>query len=72
MGQAVLIAEWCLSSNLAARQFRLFRVLSGREAWLLAASELYRRILGIEGPWKIERGELRRADGEVHVFLEHD
>ncbi len=33
--------------------------------------ELYRRILGIESPWKVERVELRRADGEVHVFLEH-
>ena len=34
--------------------------------------ELYRRILGIESPWKVERVELLRADGEVHVFLEHD
>ena len=34
--------------------------------------ELYRQILGIESPWKVERVELRRADGEVHVFLKHD
>ena len=34
--------------------------------------ELYRQILGIESPWKVEHVELRRADGEVHVFLEHD
>ena len=34
--------------------------------------ELYRQILGIEGPWKVAHVELRRADGEVHVFLEHD
>ena len=34
--------------------------------------ELYRQILGIESPWKVERVELQRADGEVHVFLEHD
>ncbi len=34
--------------------------------------ELYRQILGIESPWKVERVELCRADGEVHVFLEHD
>ena len=34
--------------------------------------ELYRQISGLESPWKIERVELRRADSEVHVFLEHD
>ncbi len=34
--------------------------------------ELYRQILGIESPWKVARVELRRADGEVHIFLEHD
>ena len=34
--------------------------------------ELYRQILGVESPWKVERLELSRADGEVHVFLEHD
>ena len=34
--------------------------------------ELYRQILGIESPWKVERVELHRAGGEVHVFLEHD
>ena len=27
---------------------------------------------GIESPWKVARVELRRADGEVHIFLEHD
>ena len=27
--------------------------------------ELYRQILGIESPWKVERVELRRGDGEV-------
>ena len=34
--------------------------------------ELYRQILGIASPWRVERVELRRADGEVHVFIEHD
>jgi transposase len=34
--------------------------------------ELYRQILGVESPWKVERVELRRTDGEVHVFLEHN
>lgn len=33
--------------------------------------ELYRQILGVESPWKVERVELRRAAGEVHVYLEH-
>ena len=33
--------------------------------------ELYRQILGIESPWKVERVELQRAGGEVHVFLGH-
>ena len=33
--------------------------------------ELYRRILGIEAPWYVERVELKLAEGEVHVYLEH-
>jgi transposase len=33
--------------------------------------ELYRRILGIESPWQVERVELKLEQGEVHVFLEH-
>ena len=34
-------------------------------------SELYRRILGIEAPWCVERAELKLADGEAHVYLDH-
>jgi transposase len=33
--------------------------------------ELYRRILGIEAPWEVERVELKLKEGEVHVFLVH-
>ena len=33
--------------------------------------ELYRRILGIESPWKVERVELKLESGEVHVYLDH-
>jgi transposase len=33
--------------------------------------ELYRQILGIEAPWLVERVELKLAEGEVHVYLEH-
>lgn len=33
--------------------------------------ELYRRILGIEAPWYVERVELKQAEGEVHIHLEH-
>src|SRR5246127_1323486 len=33
--------------------------------------ELYRQILGIEAPWYVERVELKVAEGEVHVYLEH-
>jgi transposase len=33
--------------------------------------ELYRQILGIEAPWWVERVELKLAEGEVHVYLEH-
>ena len=34
--------------------------------------ELYRRILGIEAPWYVERVELKLAAGEVHVYLDHE
>lgn len=33
--------------------------------------ELYRRILGIEAPWQVERVELKLQQGEVHVYLTH-
>jgi transposase len=33
--------------------------------------ELYRQILGIESPWFVERVELKLAEGEVHVHLDH-
>ena len=33
--------------------------------------ELYRRILGIEAPWQVERVELQLKGGEVHVYLIH-
>ena len=33
--------------------------------------ELYRRILGIEAPWQVERVELKLQQGEVHVYLVH-
>ena len=33
--------------------------------------ELYRRILGIEAPWYVERVEVKLREGEVHVYLEH-
>jgi transposase len=32
---------------------------------------LYRRILGIESPWQVERVELKLHEGEVHIYLEH-
>jgi transposase len=34
--------------------------------------ELYRRILGIESPWYVERVDLKLEEGEVHVYLEHE
>jgi transposase len=34
--------------------------------------ELYRRILGIESPWYVERVDLKLVEGEVHVYLEHE
>ena len=34
--------------------------------------ELYRRILGIESPWYVERVDLQLGEGEVHVYLEHE
>ena len=33
--------------------------------------ELYRRILGIENPWHVERVELQLEAGEIQVYLEH-
>jgi transposase len=33
--------------------------------------ELYRRILGIEAPWYVDRVELKLTEGQVHVYLEH-
>jgi transposase len=33
--------------------------------------ELYRRILGIESPWFVERVELKLERGEVQVWLDH-
>jgi transposase len=33
--------------------------------------ELYRRILGIEAPWQVDRVELKLTAGEVHVYLTH-
>ncbi len=33
--------------------------------------ELYRRILGIEAPWFVDRVELKLEGGEVHVYLDH-
>lgn len=34
--------------------------------------ELYRQILGIVAPWRVERVELRLEEGEVHVYLGHE
>jgi transposase len=33
--------------------------------------ELYRQILGISAPWRVDRVELKLDAGEVHVHLEH-
>jgi transposase len=33
--------------------------------------ELYRRILGIEAPWYVERVELKLESGEVNIYLDH-
>lgn len=33
--------------------------------------ELYRQILGIVEPWRVERVELELGPGEVHIYLEH-
>ena len=33
--------------------------------------ELYRRVLGIEAPWHVERVEVKLREGEVHVYLGH-
>ena len=34
--------------------------------------ELYRRILGVESPCFVERADLKLANGEVHIYLEHE
>jgi transposase len=34
--------------------------------------QLYEQILGIGSPWSVRRVELKLAQGEVHVYLEHD
>jgi transposase len=34
--------------------------------------QLYEQILGIATPWHVERVELMREEGEVHVYLGHD
>ena len=34
--------------------------------------DLYAAILGIRTPWSVERVDLKLAEGEVHVFLEHE
>ena len=33
--------------------------------------ELYAKLLGIEGPWKVRDVDVRLEDGEVEVFIEH-
>ncbi len=44
---------------------------AGCKTWQMQDHELYRRILGIESPWKVERVELKLESGEVHVYLDH-
>lgn len=39
--------------------------------FLMQDRELYGRILGIEGPWYVERVELKLESGEVHIYLDH-
>jgi transposase len=34
--------------------------------------DLYAQILGVREPWRVERVELKLADGEVHVYLGHE
>jgi len=34
--------------------------------------DLYAQILGVREPWRVERVELKLADGEVHVHLGHE
>jgi transposase len=34
--------------------------------------ELYRRILGIESPWRVESVDLQPAHREVHIYLTHE
>ena len=39
--------------------------------WRVQDREPYRQILGIKGPWFVDRVELKVAEGEVHVYLDH-
>ena len=41
------------------------------ETWEMQDHELYRQILGIETPWFVDRVELKMAEGEVHVYVDH-
>lgn len=34
--------------------------------------ELYKKILGIESPWRVESVDLKLLDGEIHVHLAHE
>lgn len=34
--------------------------------------ELYAQILGIRSPWRVDRVELKLAEGEVHIHLAHE
>src|SRR6202789_2202755 len=34
--------------------------------------ELYAQILGIQSPWRVDRVELKVAEGEVHIHLVHE
>ncbi len=34
--------------------------------------QLYAEILGLKAPWFVERVELKLAEGEVQVHLDHD
>ena len=45
--------------------------LRGNISVCMQDHELYRRILGIEAPWQVERVELQLKQGEVHVYLTH-
>jgi hypothetical protein len=43
----------------------------GRTSVNMQHRELYRRILGIEAPWQVERVELKLETGEVYIYLDH-